>query len=157
MRLHRYFFHANEFFLNVFSLNSVTKIFVIKRTRTCHLLCKRPECHHSASKTHVRYRIFKLTPIHASVIIGFSEFNESSAPFRKNAKEQSSLQQLKLDLINFLLLVSVSVHLLNVRLLHIIIGISNSGTSDRWSLGLISWDNPSGIGTPILEKSWIHH
>ena len=38
------------------------------RTRTCHLLCKRPGCHHSTSKTHVRDRIFKLSPIHASVI-----------------------------------------------------------------------------------------
>ena len=78
-----------EFFLNVFSLNSlnsVTKIFVIKRTRTCHLLCKRPGCDHSASKTHVRDRIFKLTLIHASVIIRFPEFNESSAPFRKKSK-----------------------------------------------------------------------
>ena len=44
------------------------KIFVIKRTPTCHLLCKRAGCYHSASKTHVRDRIFKLNPIHASVI-----------------------------------------------------------------------------------------
>ena len=30
-----------------------------KRARTCHLLCKRPGYYHSASKTHVRDRIFK--------------------------------------------------------------------------------------------------
>ena len=48
-----------EFLPKVFSLNSlnsVSKIFVIK---TCHLLCKRPRCH--------------------------PEFNEISAPFRKNS------------------------------------------------------------------------
>ena len=30
-----------------------------ERARTCHLLCKRPGCYHSASKTHVRDRIIK--------------------------------------------------------------------------------------------------
>ena len=49
----------------MFSLNSEIKIFVI---RTCHLLCWRPGCYHGASKTHVRDRSFKLSPIHASVI-----------------------------------------------------------------------------------------
>ena len=39
-----------------------------KRTWTCHLLCERPRCYHITSKTHVRDRIFKLNPIHASVI-----------------------------------------------------------------------------------------
>ena len=53
-----------EFFLNVFS----DKIFIIKRTWTCHLLCKIPGCYHSASNTHVRDIIFQLSPIHASVI-----------------------------------------------------------------------------------------
>ena len=71
------------------SMNSVTEKFVYsKRIRTCHLLCKRPGCYHSASKTHVRDRIFKLRPIHASLIISFpefTEFSESSAPFRKNS------------------------------------------------------------------------
>ena len=33
-----------------------------------HLFCQRPRCYHSASKTHVRDRIFKLRPIHTSVI-----------------------------------------------------------------------------------------
>ena len=55
-----------EFLLNV--VISVTKIFFIKRPRTCHLLCKRPRCYHSISKTCVRDRIFKLNPIHASII-----------------------------------------------------------------------------------------
>ena len=54
-------------FLN--AMISVTKIFVITvRAWTCHLLCKRPGCYHSTSKTHVRDRIFKLRPMHASVI-----------------------------------------------------------------------------------------
>ena len=39
-----------------------------KRARTCHFLCERPGCCHSASETCVRDRIFKLSPIHASVI-----------------------------------------------------------------------------------------
>ena len=56
-----------EFFLN--SANSVTKIcHYSKRTWTCPLLWKRPGCYHSTSKTHVRDRIFKLSPIHVSVI-----------------------------------------------------------------------------------------
>ena len=46
------------------------------------------ECYHSASKTHVRNRIFKLSPIHASVIFRFpefAEFSKNSALFRKNS------------------------------------------------------------------------
>ena len=39
-----------------------------KRALTCYLLCKRPGGYHSTSKTHVRNRIFKLSPIHTSVI-----------------------------------------------------------------------------------------
>ena len=54
----------------MFSLNSVPKSFYhySKRVRTRHLLCERPGSYRSASKTQVRDRIFKLTPIHASVI-----------------------------------------------------------------------------------------
>ena len=81
--------HSKAEFRNL--VNSVTKTIVYsKRTRTCHLLCKRPGCYHSASKTHVRDRIFKSTPIHASMIIRFpefAEFSESSAPFKKNSIE----------------------------------------------------------------------
>ena len=39
-----------------------------KSAWTCHLLCKRPGCYHSTSKTHVRDRNFKMSSIHASVI-----------------------------------------------------------------------------------------
>ena len=39
-----------------------------KKARTCHLLCLRPGCYHSTSKTHGRARISKLSLIHASVI-----------------------------------------------------------------------------------------
>ena len=43
-------------------------MFVIKRARTCYLLCKTPGYYHSTSKTHMNDRIFKLSPIRASVI-----------------------------------------------------------------------------------------
>ena len=39
-----------------------------KRAWTCHLLHKRPGCYHNISKTPVRKRIFKWSPVHASVI-----------------------------------------------------------------------------------------
>ena len=52
-----------EFSLNVFAVfgESSTKniCHYSKRVRTYHLLCQRPGCYHSASKTHVRDRIFK--------------------------------------------------------------------------------------------------
>ena len=41
--------------------------YVIKKAQTSHLSCKRPGCYQSASKTHVRYRIFKLSPVYASM------------------------------------------------------------------------------------------
>ena len=44
--------------------NSGTKIIVNRRAQTCQLLCNG----HSASKTHVRDTIFKLSSINASVI-----------------------------------------------------------------------------------------
>ena len=63
-----------EFFLNVFV--EFSKIIQwqkychhSKRVPTCHLLCKRSRCYHSTSKTHVRDRNFKLSLIHALVII----------------------------------------------------------------------------------------
>ena len=64
-------------------------ILVIKTVQTCHLLCERPECYHSASKTHVRDSIFKFSPIHASVIYhSLNSLNsmQSSALLRKNSK-----------------------------------------------------------------------
>ena len=74
------------------SANSVTKICHsvkgFEPLPPSHLLCKRPACYHSASTTHVRDRNFKLSPIHASVIISFpefAEFSESYTPFRKNS------------------------------------------------------------------------
>ena len=73
----------------IWQLNSVTKIcHYSKRARTCHLLCNRPEYYHNTSKTHVRDRIFRLSPIHASMIFRFPEFpefSESSSPFRENS------------------------------------------------------------------------
>ena len=55
------------------SANSVTKIFVIreiewKGLNLPPLVLETRMLNHSASKTRVRDRIFKLTPIHASVI-----------------------------------------------------------------------------------------
>ena len=55
-----------SFFLK--GLTELTKISVTKRAWTCHLLFKRSRCFHSTSKTSVRDRIFKLSPIHALVI-----------------------------------------------------------------------------------------
>ena len=49
------------------SLRSM-KIIVIKSAKTCHLLCKRLWYYYGNSKTYVRDRIFKLSPIDASVI-----------------------------------------------------------------------------------------
>ena len=46
----------------------MTKIFVITVKGIEPATSKRPGCYHSASKTQVKDRIFKLTPIHASVI-----------------------------------------------------------------------------------------
>ena len=56
-----------------------------KTAWTCHLLCKRPGCHHSASKTHVRDKVFKLTPIHASVIYQIRWIQWIPLPFMKNS------------------------------------------------------------------------
>ena len=61
-----------------------------KRAQTCHLLCKRPGCYHSVSKTHVRERIFKLSPIHALVIYQIPWIrwiHQISDPFRENSIE----------------------------------------------------------------------
>ena len=44
------------------------KIMVIKRIRTCHLLCYRPRCYHSTNMTQVTDMIFNSTLVHASVI-----------------------------------------------------------------------------------------
>ena len=84
-----------EFFLNVFTefVEFSDKIFVItvkglEPLPTSHLLCQRPACYHSVRKTNVIDSIFKLNPIHASMIISFpefAEFSESYAPFRKNS------------------------------------------------------------------------
>ena len=64
------------------------KIFLHKCIRTSYLLCNEPACYHSASKTYVRDRVFKMSPIDASVIISlpeFAEFSESYTPFKKNS------------------------------------------------------------------------
>ena len=47
-------------------------LYFTKIIQTCHLLCKRPRYYYSASKTQVTERIFKLSPIHASVIYQIS-------------------------------------------------------------------------------------
>ena len=58
-----------------------------KRARTCNLLCKRPGCYHSTSETHVRGRIFKLSPINASVIYQFHRIQWIPVPFRENSND----------------------------------------------------------------------
>ena len=83
-----------EFFLNVcteFKEFNDKNICHYRKRVWGHLLYKRPRYYHNTSKTHVRDRILKLTPIHASVIYLISEsaevigFNKSSAPFRKSS------------------------------------------------------------------------
>ena len=73
-----------EFFLNVFTEFSKfsDEIFVItvkglEPLPASHLLCWKPAWYHSAGKTHVRDRNFKLNPIHALMIISFPEFANS--------------------------------------------------------------------------------
>ena len=56
-----------------------------KIIQTCHLLCKRPRCCHSASKTQVAERIFILNRIHASVIYQILWICWISDPFRENS------------------------------------------------------------------------
>ena len=70
-----------EFFRNVFP-EFRDKIFVIKRTRACHLLCKRPKCYHkhmweTGSLNWAQFMV--------QWFIRFPEFNESPTPFRKNS------------------------------------------------------------------------
>ena len=80
------------FFLNVFTEFAESSDKNIchysKRAQTCYILCTRPGCYHSTSMTLVRNRIFKLSPVCASVIyqilwIWWSHW--SSAPFRKKS------------------------------------------------------------------------
>ena len=69
-------------------LNSVTKIYIIKRVRTCGLEWKRPGCYHNASNIHTIDMIFKLTPFHASVIYQIPRIfciHWISVPFKENS------------------------------------------------------------------------
>ena len=65
-------------------LNSVTKIYVIKRVRTCGLEWKRPGCYHNASNIQIIDMIFKLTPFHASLIYQIPWIQWISVPFSPN-------------------------------------------------------------------------
>ena len=75
-----------EFFPNVFPefAEFSDKIFVIKRARTCHLLCKRPKCYrrHMWGTWSLNWTQFML-----QWLIRFPEFNESPTPFRKNSND----------------------------------------------------------------------
>ena len=74
----------NNTFPQMSPLNSVIEISVFKRIiRNC--MYKRPGCYHSASKTQVRDRIFKLTPTHTSMIYQIRWITWISFPFRKNS------------------------------------------------------------------------
>ena len=54
--------------------------------------CKRPGCYNSVSKTHVRDRIIKMTPIHASVIYQIPSVHWILVPFRENSTDCNILQ-----------------------------------------------------------------
>ena len=78
--------------LAMFSLDSVTKIFVITvkslKPATQPLLVWETRCYHSASKAHVRDRILKFSPIHASVTCQFPWIHWIQCipvPFRENS------------------------------------------------------------------------
>ena len=60
--------------------------------RDCYLLCKRPSCCHSASKTQAD-RIFKLSPVHASVIYQIPWNRWISDPFRENPINTTDLNK----------------------------------------------------------------
>ena len=74
------------------------KVLYFKKTiRTCHFLCMRSGCYHSASKIQVRDGIFKLTLIHDSVIyqIPWIHWNHLiSDPFRENSDEDELFMSL---------------------------------------------------------------
>ena len=54
---------------NTFDQYTLPQFVVIKMIiRTCNLLCSNPMSNHPTSKSHVKYRIFKGTLIHASMI-----------------------------------------------------------------------------------------
>ena len=61
-----------------------------ERARTCHLLCWNQGCYHFNSQTHVRNRIFKMTPILASLIYQIPWIRWMQwipVPFRENSIE----------------------------------------------------------------------
>ena len=70
------------------SFHWIQPIFIINRTNRMNiLLCKRPGCYHRAKKAQITKRIFKLIPIHASVIyrIPWNHWiHWISVPFREN-------------------------------------------------------------------------
>ena len=53
--------------LSMNSANSMKKSLSLKGLESATSCVRDPGCYHSTSKTHVRDRIFKLNPIHASV------------------------------------------------------------------------------------------
>ena len=81
------------------SVNSVTKILYFKNiVPTCHLLCKRPRCYQSASKTQVAQRIFKLNPFMLQWFTGFPEFAEFTEFLIHLGKSRLSLLHVILSL-----------------------------------------------------------
>ena len=71
---HEYFINIDFIMFSVNSLNSVTKSIKFKSYSNLQPLVL--GCYHTTIKRHVIDRIFKLTPIHASLIISFPEFTE---------------------------------------------------------------------------------
>ena len=60
-----------------------------KRLQTCNLLCEKPGCYHSASKTHVRDRILKLIPMHTWLTYPWIRWiHRSPVPFRENSNRK---------------------------------------------------------------------
>ena len=80
---------ALEFFRNVFtemnSLNSIIKIFVTKRARTSHLLCKRPDQDATTAPVRHMWETRSLNWAQFMLQWFITESSESSAWFRKTA------------------------------------------------------------------------
>ena len=82
-----------EFFLiEFYIIYRIGKTFLWQKSiRACYLLCKKPGWYYSAKKAQVIEGIFKLTPIHASVISQILWIRWISFSFRKNSNDHRHL------------------------------------------------------------------
>ena len=150
-----------EFSLNVFTefseFNDKNICHYCKRVQICHLLCWRPGCYHSTSKTHVRDRIFILSLIHVQLFIRFPEFTKflfhlmktplKDAVVRRNIKHTAKQRN---HVISFKpirkRLTSNSIHELTITSVWIDVIVAFNG---QWKENCSDF-----LKTPIDLKSW---